>query len=253
MRKPLRDKLFEEKLASDYLQDEYVAITSAVNKGIKLQEEENYIVQGVARCLETSNIESSEDAIVDNLVQEYTKKELFFNPQMNVMVYDLMVELLYNIGQVSYVPDEDIEKRLKVAENEALKYWGKEGLFEEFLALAEMGCARAMYSVAHYYDYGYGDVVEDKEKAREWYKKGMELGDMLCKAKYAQKYIDDYAEERKMCQEAYSALKKFAEDGDVFVILEVYPWYIDDLEEQKYWLEKHLNFEKREFWERVSW
>ena len=223
MRRPLREKLFEGKMSNEHIEDWYVAITSAVNKGVKLQEEESYIVQGVLKCLLDNNVSSSDNQIVDSLVGEYAKNELALYPQVDVLAYDLMVELLYNIEQIGYVPSEivedskkeDIEKRLKIAEEKYLKGNHQEA-FKEFCALAEENCARAMYFIGEYYRFGYGKVVEiDEDKGLAWHQKGAKLGDCLAKLNTSHLYASDSAEYKKIREEIYPYIQEMAEAGDI--------------------------------------
>lgn len=243
LNKSLRDKLFQGKMSNESVDEWHVSIASAVNKGVKLQKEENYIVQSVLKCLESNSVYLSDESIVDNLLNEYSKNELFINSQTQILVYDLMVELLYNIEQISYEPKEiqnestedSLSKELHEAEEMYLNGLHKEA-FDAFLALAEKECGRAMYFLGEYYKFGYGKVVlVDIEKARQIQAKGATLKDPLCKLQLLYECDCNSELGQRIKNEVYPILKKLSEEGDPIAQNE-FAEICQDSEEVEYWL-----------------
>ena len=166
-------------------------------------------------------------------------------PQANVLVYDLMIELLYNLEQLDYIPvevieeakEEKIQEKLSILEENYLLGNHKEA-FELAMELAEENCARAMYFIGEYYRFGYGQVVErDAKKGFEWHKRGAELGEALCKLQLSYQYGHDSDERNNIQQEVFKTLQKLSEEGDPIVQSE-FADICGDAEEKEKWLEK---------------
>lgn len=236
----LCQKLFQDELVNDYVEPWFVAISSAVNKGNKLQGEEAYIVHGVTNYLTENNIETSPIQVVDKLVSEYSAQELRLPIHANVIVYDLMLEMLFNLEQLKYPAPKTVEERLKEAENEFLKE-NHELAFPMFESLAEEKCGRAMYYLGEYYRQGYGNLFEYNAEntciGYEWHKKGAELGDALAILNTAYLYEKDSAKRNSIVEQILPQVERLAEKGDPVAQNELSD-ICADRKEKIYWLKK---------------
>ena len=240
----LCEKLFQGTMENEYVENWHVALASATNKGIMLQEKEHYIVQSVQKCLMENSVQTTYENIVDSLVTEYEKNEIFISPQANILIYDLMVELLYNLEQLNYIPseiveekaEERIEEKLSLLEENYLLGNHKEA-FEQAEELAKENCARAMFFLGEYYRFGYGNVVErDKNKGFEWHKKGSDLGEPLCKLQLSYQFDSNSIERKKIQEELFPILKELSENDDIVAQYEFAIINADEKEKDK-WLE----------------
>ena len=240
MNRSLCEKLFQGKMNNEYVEEWYVALASATNKGISLQEKESYIVQGVMKCLAVKDIKATSEAIVDNLVEEYEKNEIFMSPQSNVLAYDLMIELLFNLEQLKYIPPKTQAERLKEAEIEHMKE-NYEVAFYMFKELAEENCGRAMFFLGEYYKQGYGNILEINDTntaiGHEWHKKGAKYGDVLAELNTSYMYSKDSVERKSIQERIYPQVRMLADQGDMIAQNELSD-ICNDKKEKIYWLQK---------------
>ncbi len=234
----VRKKIFGEKLENPYIEDWSVVIASGVNKLEKLRNEEKYLFDGFRYCLKEHSIEMSDDEIVVDLLDEYFKSGLLINKNGSVSIYDLIIELLYNIEQLGFVPDKTNEEKLKEAENLFLAGKNKEA-YDIFIRLAEDGVPRAMFFVGEFLKNGYAyanGIDYDKKRGYEWQRKGASIGDPLCilNTAYEHEYGSD--ERNKIIYGISDVIRDMAESGDVFAQNELAD--ITEDEEELKWLQK---------------
>ncbi|MCM1497597.1 MAG: sel1 repeat family protein [Clostridium sp.] len=214
----IKNKIFGEKTQNPYVEEWSIVVSAGVNKLEKLENEEKYIVNGVFECLQKHGIQTTEDDIVSDLLEEYFESNLFINKYGSAKLYDLLIELLYNIEQLEFVPSKTVEERMGDAEQLFLS--GKYGeAYTLFMQLAKENVPRAMYFVGEYLRQGYGyaeGIDYDEDTGYEWHKKGAELGDPLCILNTS--YMYDYgSDERNDIQNSVvDEIRIMAQNGDVF-------------------------------------
>ncbi len=178
-----------------------------------------------------------EIAGVDYLLVKYTKNN------SGVLDTDFVIELADNEPITNHtVDDYDINN----AEQKLLNGKLTEAL-EMFTKLANFGDARAMYHLGELYSFGYNVIPVNKETARQWRKKGAELGDILAKLNTAYVYDKGSAERIGIINEVIDDVHAMANAGDVFAQNELADLYMNgegvDKNEQLQleWLEKSAN------------
>ena len=129
----------------------------------------------------------------------------------------MIVELLYNIEQLEYIPEKTDEERTAEAEKFFIK--GEfETAYHIFKQLAEEGVPRAMYFMGEYLRWGYGyyfGLDYDKEGGFQWHQKGAELGDPLCILNTS--YMYEGEEKKNIQQSIIDKIREMAQAGDIFV------------------------------------
>ena len=108
-----------------------------------------------------------------------------------------------------------MSKELEQAELHFKQFKHKEAypLFEK---LADAGEARAMYFMGIYSRLYLGVGHFDQEKSYNWFKKGMEAGDVLCAISYG--YLLPKEKRDAFMKEWLPKAEKLAEAGDVFAL-----------------------------------
>ncbi|MBP3751946.1 MAG: sel1 repeat family protein [Pyramidobacter sp.] len=150
---------------------------------------------------------------------------------------------------------DSLAARLKEAEQLFLR-WQMDDAFMIFRDLADAGCARAMYHISEYFNCGYGEVVQDKEKCAYWRKRGAELGDPLARLNSAFAYPKGSLERKSILEESLPGVKKLATEGDAFAQLELAALYRDgqcvekDIWEAIRWYKKSL---EQGYWKSARW
>ena len=235
------EKVFKDKLSNKNLSAWETIVAAGVNWLNKLSDSENYVVSCMSDCMKLNGIEEDDEVITRSLLDNYMEKQLGIRKDAGITLYDFVIEILYNIEQLKFLPSKTQQERMKDAENEFLS-GNHDDAFRHITDLAEEGCGRSMYLLGEYYRWGYGyciGVDVDEEKGFEWQKKGADAGDVL--AKLNTSYIYDYdSDERKKIQgEVIDKVKEMAESGDVLAQNEYA--YVCDGEEKIYWLEKSAN------------
>lgn len=228
-------KLFQGESFNENIEPSYVGITSAINKGNKLQKEDAYVVQGVVGLLKDNNINVFPEKVVDKLVSEYSLVELLFSMQANVPIFDLVLEILFNLEQLKYIPPKSVEERLKEAEQEYLK-GNHEIAISMFEDLAKDNCGRAMFFLGEYYRFGYGNVVDiDAEKGFMWHEHGASHGEKLSMLNLAYAEGIDLEEKEVIKKSMLQDIKEMAEKGDIIAQYEL-ATMCQDASEKIYWL-----------------
>ena len=195
------EKVFKDKLSNKNLSAWETIVAAGVNWLNKLSDSENYVVSCMSDCMKLNGIEEDDEVITRSLLDNYMEKQLGIRKDAGITLYDFVIEILYNIEQLKFLPSKTQQERMKDAENEFLS-GNHDDAFRHITDLAEEGCGRAMYLLGEYYRWGYGyciGVDVDEEKGFEWQKKGADAGDVL--AKLNTSYIYDYdSDERKKIQ-----------------------------------------------------
>ena len=196
------EKIFKDKLSNKNLSAWETIVAAGVNWLNKLSDSENYVVSCMSDCMKLNGIKENDEVITRSLLDNYMEKQLGIRKDAGITLYDFVIEILYNIEQLKFLPSKTQQERMKDAENEFLS-GNHDDAFRHITDLAEEGCGRAMYLLGEYYRWGYGysiGVDVDKEKGFEWQKKGADAGDVL--AKLNTSYIYDYdSDERKKYRE----------------------------------------------------
>lgn len=235
----LSQKLLGDKWGNEQVQPWCIALFSAISKGKRLQEEEKYIVQSMAKYLRDNSIYSSNEQIIVQLISEYAKNELQLPVEANILSYDLLVEVLFNLEQLDYVPSKPQEERLRKAEEAFLK--GKHDVaFPIFQELTEENCGRAWYFLGEYYRFGYGNQVDiNSEIGYEWHRRGAECGDSLSILNTAYMYDKDSIERKNIQDRIIPQVRELAEQGDAIAQNELADICKGD--EKIYWLKESAN------------
>lgn len=194
-----------------------VVVASGVRKLEKFDNEEKYIVDCVKECLDGNQEEISRGNIINKLFGEYLENNLLVSKDGKLKLYDMVVELLYNIEQLKYIPEKTDEERTAEAEKFFIK--GEyETAYHMFKKLAEEGVPRAMYFMGEYLRQGYGyyfGLDYDEEEGFRWHQKGAELGDPLCILNTA--YMYEGEERERIKNSVINKLRKMSQSGDAFV------------------------------------
>lgn len=91
----------------------------------------------------------------------------------------------------------------------------------EDLVNSGTGNGRAMYLLGKIYAKGYGDVVEDREQAIYWFKKGYEAGDILATISYTDYLPSNSPEKEKLYTDTFPKVLKLAESNDILAQYEL--------------------------------
>ena len=167
--------------------------------------EESYTVDAVSALLNESGVEKSRDTICAILTKKYLASQAFVNVDINVDVYDFILDLLYNLREAKEegllltevdTTQEDLNVDSEKADEkaygqatalyvEARKYYEGTGVkknllkaYELFLQAAELGFADAQYYLAIMFAKG-EEIEKDEKKALEWCQKSAEQGNVL--------------------------------------------------------------------------
>lgn len=212
----ISNKIFHGKCENEYVEPWSVVVASGVRKLEKFDNEEKYIVDCVKECLDGNQEEISRGNIINKLFGEYLENNLLVSKDGKLKLYDMVVELLYNIEQLKYIPEKTDEERTAEAEKFFIK--GEyETAYHMFKKLAEEGVPRAMYFMGEYLRQGYGyyfGLDYDEEEGFRWNQKGAELGDPLCILNTA--YMYEGEERERIKQSIIDKIRKMAQNGDVF-------------------------------------
>lgn len=232
----ISNKIFHGKCESEYVEPWSVVVASGVRKLEKFDNEEKYIVDCVKDCLDGSQAGMNREAIINKLFGEYLENNLLVNKDGKLKLYDMVVELLYNIEQLEYIPEKTDEERTAEAEKFFIK--GEyETAYHMFKQLAEEGVPRAMYFIGEYLRHGYGyyfGLDYDKEEGYKWHQKGAELGDPLCILNTS--YMYEGEEKKNIQRSMIGTIREMAQSGDIFAQNELA--YIVDGEERFEFLKK---------------
>lgn len=212
----ISNKIFHGKCESEYVEPWSAVVASGVRKLEKFDNEEKYIVDCVKDCLDGSQAGMNREAIINKLFGEYLENNLLVNKDGKLKLYDMIVELLYNIEQLEYIPEKTDEERTAEAEKFFIK--GEfETAYHIFKQLAEEGVPRAMYFMGEYLRWGYGyyfGLDYDKEGGFQWHQKGAELGDPLCILNTS--YMYEGEEKKNIQQSIIDKIREMAQAGDIF-------------------------------------
>lgn len=213
----ISNKIFHGKCENEYVEPWSVVVVSGVRKLEKFDNEEKYIVDCVKECLDGNQEEISRGNIINKLFGEYLENNLLVSKDGKLKLYDMVVELLYNIEQLKYIPEKTDEERTAEAEKFFIK--GEyETAYHMFKKLAEEGVPRAMYFMGEYLRQGYGyyfGLDYDEEEGFRWHQKGAELGDPLCILNTA--YMYEGEERERIKNSVINKLRKMSQSGDAFV------------------------------------
>lgn len=213
----ISNKIFHGKCENEYVEPWSVVVASGVRKLEKFDNEEKYIVDCVKECLDGNQEEISRGNIINKLFGEYLENNLLVSKDGKLKLYDMVVELLYNIEQLKYIPEKTDEERTAEAEKFFIK--GEyETAYHMFKKLAEEGVPRAMYFMGEYLRQGYGyyfGLDYDEEEGFRWHQKGAELGDPLCILNTA--YMYEGEERDRIKNSVINKLRKMSQSGDAFV------------------------------------
>ena len=213
----ISNKIFHGKCENEYVEPWSVVVASGVRKLEKFDNEEKYIVDCVKECLDGNQEEISRGNIINKLFGEYLENNLLVSKDGKLKLYDMVVELLYNIEQLKYIPEKTDEERTAEAEKFFIK--GEyETAYHMFKKLAEEGVPRAMYFMGEDLRQGYGyyfGLDYDEEEGFRWHQKGAELGDPLCILNTA--YMYEGEERERIKNSVINKLRKMSQSGDAFV------------------------------------
>lgn len=98
--------------------------------------------------------------------------------------------------------------------------------FSRFQAAAEANVPRAFYFLSEYYMNGYGEIVEDAERALELVKTGMDLGDPLCTYSYGLvKWEIDHESPERWMKQKLKLLNPLVRNNDPCALFEQGQYY----------------------------
>lgn len=205
----------------------YMALSAGIHKVKRLESDEAYIIDNIQKVLERHGCPIQVDEIKYNLLKEYGSAIAGINVDANVVLYDFMLELLYNIAQVKelqYVrllPD-----KMKEAE-QLFAMYDIEKVFPILEQLADYGYIRAKYLMALVYETGYTGIPANINKFQSLLDECIEAGDVVAQMRrmfpmdeesWEESIIENFAE---VAEEFGDKLAVCSKNGDVYAELEL--------------------------------
>ncbi len=256
-REELRNTLLHGIIVEAVDEPNYLISLSTLRKINSLEHEERYIIDTVYDEIVKYSVPTERGALVDSLTKNYLRQEAGVNLDTDVAVYDLALDLLYNLQQAMSDATlvEPIQESaasavddaaLKEAEQLFLDYKLDEAL-EAFKVLAEAGNGRAMYFLGEYYANALGPITasdENRKIGKQWREKGAQCGDVLAALNVAYSLPDDDPKRDDIFQESFAPVLELAEKDDVFAQDEIASLYlygrgvVEDVKKAASWAEK---------------
>lgn len=232
----LQDKLLGGARLKPIEDPRYLISMGSLQKLDALHHEESYTVDTVENYLTRFGASVSRDEVCSDLTKDYMNKRAGVNLNLEVENFDMVLDLLYALNQVSAEQLLEMPQSTLLTEAENLFIAAQyEKAFPLFSRLAEEGNGRAMYYLGEYYGFPYAPADKDEEKAKMWREKGAQAGDVLAALKIASS-----SDEKQLFQKVL----RLAEDGDVTAQFEVgknYYWgtnTVQDYEKAVVWYRK---------------
>ena len=232
----LQDKLLGGARLKPIEDPSYLISMGSLQKLDALHHEESYTVDTVENYLTRFGASVSRDEVCSDLTKDYMNKRAGVNLNLEVENFDMVLDLLYALNQVSAEQLLEMPQSTLLTEAENLFIAAQyEKAFPLFSRLAEEGNGRAMYYLGEYYGFPYAPADKDEEKAKMWREKGAQAGDVLAALKIASS-----SDEKQLFQKVL----RLAEDGDVTAQFEVgknYYWgtnTVQDYEKAVVWYRK---------------
>lgn len=232
----LQDKLLGGARLKPIEDPSYLISMGSLQKLDALHHEESYTVDTVENYLTRFGASVSRDEVCSDLTKDYMNKRAGVNLNLEVENFDMVLDLLYALNQVSAEQLLEMPQSTLLTEAENLFIAAQyEKAFPLFSRLAEEGNGRAMYYLGEYYGFPYAPADKDEEKAKMWREKGAQAGDVLAALKIASS-----SDEKQLFQKVL----RLAEDGDVTAQFEVgknYCWgtnTVQDYEKAVVWYRK---------------
>ncbi|AVO27790.1 SEL1-like repeat protein [Megasphaera elsdenii] len=169
----LQQKLLGNQIIKPIANPSYLISLGTLEKWDALDARERYLVYGVENILQEQGIDADTDKVKSSLVKKYMKQCADVNLDTDVEMYDLLLDLLYNIETGKE------EKLILSADQERIQLFltdHTKNAFETIRSAAAGGESKALYMLAEYYRRGYGVVTIDEKLTSDYYKKSYEAG-----------------------------------------------------------------------------
>lgn len=240
--KPLTQYLLEGKQI-EQLPETYLVPLLGMKKLELLDREERFVMDTITESLVENGIQTNRDDLRNTLTKRYLMQESQINVDVQVNVYDLMMEMLFNLREAENLellrlPEEVVE--IETAASLEKRYQKAAELFKNchlkeahplLVELSEKGYARANALLYWLLLDGYEDCFPDEEKAKEYAIKGYQAGDEISTLQYAL-FCGAPSEERiGLCKKYKVLVKKIAESDDSFATYMMGICYLNETDE----------------------
>ena len=178
-----------------------------------LDARERYLVYGVENILQEQGIDADTDKVKSSLVKKYMKQCADVNLDTDVEMYDLLLDLLYNIETGKE------EKLILSADQERIQLFltdHTKNAFETIRSAAAGGESKALYMLAEYYRRGYGVVPVDEKRTSDYYKQSYEAGYPVAGYEVASALPENAHERAEILDKVKEKIMDLANNGDVF-------------------------------------
>lgn len=146
---------------------EYIAVSAGIEKRHLLETKERYVVDNTAALMEKHGCLVEKTEIRDEMLKAYEAEQARIDINKEVSIYDLMMEILYNLEQIKeiqYVETLDV----KMQEAKMLySFYETDKLIPLLEQLVHYGYAEAKYMLAMLYMTGCKELEPDLEKTDE--------------------------------------------------------------------------------------
>ena len=206
------------------------------------------IIENYYFLSEDDNSIKEEKDIIKSILEEQKIDESM--KLSSVQMYDMFLNNKIEVDKKLQIMEKLNDPRLIEAKELYFNCKFDEAL-ELFLDLAEDNNPRAMYFLGKIYSLRYGHVEHDIDKAKIWYKRGHEMGDIFASLNVAYFLPDGNVEKNVIIDEVFNDILKMAEEGDVFAQDELANIYLlgyqgeNNRKEGIKWLEKAA---QNDFW-----
>ena len=240
--KELKQHLFENlqlEVVENY--PEIMLLSSMIRKREVLDFQEKYIVSSVLNIIDKFDSNSSENIIKHELLKEYEIHRNQFNINAYVNVYELILELLYNLsminqfskldGEIVEGEDEELESFDNGEDNKKLRELYSEYKIEEVTNIAhqlmEKKSNLAPYVLGLIYEQGHADLCRDTQKAQRLFEQSYQSGYLPALVRLVLPLVGTGNIEKGILKEKFTEIEQLANMGDEFAALECARCYVN--------------------------
>ena len=209
----LQQKLLGNQIIRPIADPFYLISLGTLAKWDALDAREQYLVNGAMDVLQEQGADVVPDKVKTTLVKKYMEQWADVNLDTDVEVYDLLLDLLYNIETGKK------EKMILSADQKQIRLFltdHTQKAFETIRSAAEAGNANALYILAEYYRRGYGVVPVDEKRTSDYYKQSYEAGYPVAGYEVASALPENADERAEILDKVKEKIMDLANNGDVF-------------------------------------
>lgn len=208
----------------------YLISMGTLKKLDSLEKEDAYTVETLMTYMKAHNVPADKETVCEDLTSQYMKEAAAVDVNVNVDVYDMILDLLYSLRQAK---EESIlvpihEKKLLIRSKDALLMEAEKRFishdlstaFDKIKEMADKGNARAMYLLSIYYFNGYANITKSEKKGNEWLNKSAKKGESLARLCTA-RLSKNEAERNKQLSAVIPEIIALAQVDDVFAQHEI--------------------------------